>query len=56
MQRWHFMQYEIIPDLGDEISVLTPKLEKVTHTLEWVLFLVFFSLISDDILNASWCG
>ena len=35
MQRWNFMQYEIIPDLIDEIGVLTPKLVKVIHTLEW---------------------
>jgi hypothetical protein len=36
MQRWNFMQHEIIPDLIDEVGVLTPKLAKVIHTLEWV--------------------
>jgi hypothetical protein len=34
MQRWNFMQHEIIPDLIDEVGVLTPKLAKVIHTLE----------------------
>lgn len=48
MQRWHFMQYEIIPDLGDEVGVLTPKLEKVIHTLEWVRI--------EEFVQSSWCG
>ena len=48
MQRWHFMQYEIIPDLGDEIGVLTPKLEKVIHTLEWVRI--------EEFVRSTWCG
>lgn len=48
MQRWHFMQYEIIPDLGDEIGVLTPKLEKVIHTLEWVRI--------EEFVQSTWCG
>ena len=48
MQRWHFMQYEIIPDLGDEIGVLTPKLEKVIHTLEWVRI--------EEFVRSTWSG
>lgn len=48
MQRWHFMQYEIIPDFGDEIGVLTPKLEKVIHTLEWVRI--------EEFVQSTWCG
>lgn len=42
------MQYEIIPDLGDEVGVLTPKLEKVIHTLEWVRI--------EEFVHSSWCG
>ena len=48
MQRWHFMQYEIIPDLRDEVGVLTPKLEKVIHTLEWVRI--------EEFVQSSWRG
>ena len=48
MQRWHVMQYEIIPDLGAEVGVLTPKLEKVIHTLEWVRI--------EEFVQSTWCG
>lgn len=36
MQRWHVVQAELIPDLGQEVGGLTPRLEKLIHTLEWV--------------------
>jgi hypothetical protein len=36
MQRWNVIQHELIPELKNEIGVLTPKLEKVIHILEWV--------------------
>lgn len=36
MQRWNVIQHELIPELGSEMGVLTPKLEKVIYTLEWV--------------------
>lgn len=36
MQRWNVIQHDLIPELKDEIGPLTPKLEKVIHTLEWV--------------------
>ncbi len=36
MQRWHVVQAELIPDLGEEVEGLTPRLEKLIHTLEWV--------------------
>ena len=36
MQRWNVIQHELIPELGSELGVLTPKLEKVIYTLEWV--------------------
>ena len=36
LQRWRVVQEELIPELGAELEGLTPKLEKVIHTLEWV--------------------
>ena len=36
MQRWNVIQHELIPELKHEIGVLTPKLERVIHILEWV--------------------
>jgi len=35
LQRWFVIQEELIPGLGREIEGLTPKLEKLIHTLEW---------------------
>lgn len=48
MQRWHIMQYELIPELKEEVGVLTPKLEKVIHTLEWVRI--------EEFVKSTWCG
>ena len=42
------MQYEIIPNLIDEVGVLTPKLEKVIHTLEWVRI--------EEFVQSTWSG
>lgn len=36
MQRWDVIQHELLPELKNELGALTPKLEKVIHTLEWV--------------------
>lgn len=36
MQRWQVIQHELMPELRNEVGALTPKLEKVIHTLEWV--------------------
>ena len=36
MQRWSVVQHELMPELVAEVGVLTPKLEKLIHTLEWV--------------------
>lgn len=36
MQRWQVVQQELMPGLRGEVGPLTPKLEKVVHTLEWV--------------------
>ncbi len=30
------VQHELLPELKNEVGTLTPKLEKVIHTLEWV--------------------
>jgi hypothetical protein len=31
---WHVVQHELLPELRHEIE-LTPKLERLVHTLEW---------------------
>src|SRR5450631_1447680 len=36
MQRWHTVQYELMPELRNAVGALTPKLEQVVHTLDWV--------------------
>lgn len=36
MQRWNVLQYDLIPELKREHGVLTPKLEKLVHILDWV--------------------
>ena len=36
MQRWTTVQQELIPKLWQEEGVLTPKLEKLIHIIEWV--------------------
>ncbi|WP_222863066.1 transposase [Marinomonas sp. IMCC 4694] len=35
MQRWQIVQGQLIPALHQEIGLLTPKLEKLIHILEW---------------------
>ncbi len=36
MQRWNVVQHELLPELRNEVGTLTPKLEKVIHTLACV--------------------
>jgi len=48
MQRWQVIQHELIPELRQEVGPLTPKLEKVIHTLEWVRI--------EEFVEATWCG
>ena len=36
MQRWFVIQHELMPELRNEVGALTPKLEHVIRTLEWV--------------------
>lgn len=48
MQRWNVIQHELLPELKNEVGALTPKLEKVIHTLEWVRI--------EEFTKATWCG
>ena len=43
LQRWSAIQEELIPVLGHEVEGLTPKLEKLIHTLEWARIEEFVS-------------
>ena len=36
LQRWNVIQHELLPELRNDVGTLTPKLEKVIYTLEWV--------------------
>jgi len=48
MQRWNVIQHDLLPELRIEVGALTPKLEKVIHTLEWVRI--------EEFVTSSWCG
>lgn len=48
MQRWNVVQHELVPMLIDEMGALTPKLEKVIYTLEWVRI--------EEFTGSSWQG
>ena len=48
MQRWNVIQHDLLPELRNEVGTLTPKLEKVIHTLEWVRI--------EEFVSSSWCG
>ena len=48
MQRWNVIQYELLPELRNEVGALTPKLEKVIHILEWVRI--------EEFTETSWRG
>jgi len=43
LQRWNVIQHELIPELKADVGPLTPKLEQVIHTLEWVRIEEFVS-------------
>ena len=36
MQRWHVIQHDLMPELRQECEVLTPRLAKLVHILDWV--------------------
>ena len=48
MQRWHVIQYELMPELRNAAGALTPKLEQVVHTLEWVRI--------EEFVRSAWGG
>lgn len=48
MQRWFVIQHELMPEMRNEIGMLTPRLEKVIHTLEWVSI--------EEFAGTIWCG
>lgn len=48
MQRWNTVQYDLIPELSNDVGSLTPRLEKLIHVLEWVRI--------EEFTAASWCG
>lgn len=37
LQRWRIVQHELMHELRQEIGPLTPRMENMIHTLEWVL-------------------
>ena len=43
------MQHELVPQLGAELGSLTPRLEKLIHTLEWVRIEEFTRSRGDDL-------
>lgn len=48
LQRFSFIQHELFGYYQESHLVLTPKLEKLVHTLDWLDF--------DKLLGSSWCG
>ena len=48
MDRWNVVQHELIPELEIRWGALTPKLERLIHTLEWVRI--------EEFVKDSWCG
>ena len=48
MQRWNVVQGELLPELKEELGALTPRLEKLIHTLDWVRI--------EEFVKGSWQG
>ena len=48
MQRWFVIQHELMPELRSEVGALTPKLQQVIHTLEWVRI--------EEFVRSTWKG
>lgn len=48
MQRWQIIQHELMPELRNALGALTPKLERVVHTLEWVRI--------EEFVRSTWGG
>lgn len=48
MQRWFVIQRELMPELRSEVGALTPKLEHLIRTLEWVRI--------EEFVSSTWGG
>ena len=48
MQRWTVVQHELMPELRTDVGALTPKREKLIHTLEWVRI--------EEFVGRTWIG
>jgi hypothetical protein len=48
MQRWNVIQHELLPELRNDVGMLTPKLENVIYVLEWVRI--------EEFTESAWCG
>ena len=48
MQRWTVVQQELMPELRADVGALTPRLEKLIHTLEWVRI--------EEFVGRTWIG
>jgi len=48
MQRWRTIQHELMSELQSEVGALTPKLEHLIHTLEWVRI--------EEFVGSTWGG
>jgi len=48
MHRWSVIQHELIPGMREQGDILTPKLEQLIHTLEWVRI--------EEFVKDAWCG
>lgn len=48
MQRWNTIQYELLPELINQVGAMTPKLERVVHILDWVRI--------EEFTSSAWCG
>jgi hypothetical protein len=48
MQRWNVIQHELLPELRHDVGTVTPKLERVIHTLEWVRI--------EEFVTSTWRG
>ncbi|NHZ67237.1 IS5/IS1182 family transposase, partial [Massilia sp. CCM 8694] len=48
MQRWNAIQHDVLPELRAEVGVVTPKLARVAHVLEWARV--------EEFVAHSWCG
>ncbi|MFN4065577.1 MAG: transposase [Parazoarcus communis] len=48
MNRWHVVQFELIPELEERWGALSLRLERLIHILDWVRI--------EEFVKDSWCG